>query len=301
MRFDLTDLRLFLIVVEHGSLTRGAHAMNLALASASERVSGMESLLGAPLLERTRRGVRTTAAGDALVRHARLILGQVEQMRGELRTYATGLKGRIELLSNTAALAALLPQQLRRFLAAYPDLSVDIDERPSAEIVLAIAEGRADLGIVADIADLANLQTHLLAQDQLVVIASSTHRIAAQQRIAFTDIVDEAFVGLKDAALETHLAERASRLGRRINYRVQLRSMANLGMLVEAGIGIAIISRASLAELHGRDLAILPVADPWALRQLHLCVRDLASLSPHARLLAQHLMDTGGLSADEAV
>ena len=105
MRFDLTDLRLFLSVVENGSLTRGARAMHLALASASERIAGMEEALGAPLLERNRRGVLPTAAGEALVRHARSILEQVEQMRGELRTYATGLKGRIRLLSNSAALA----------------------------------------------------------------------------------------------------------------------------------------------------------------------------------------------------
>ncbi len=109
MRFDLTDMRLFLSVVECGSLTHGARAMHLALASVSERIAGMEAALGAPLLERSRRGVRPTAAGEALVRHARSILGQVEQMRGELRTYATGLKGRIRLLSNTAAMAAFLP------------------------------------------------------------------------------------------------------------------------------------------------------------------------------------------------
>jgi DNA-binding transcriptional LysR family regulator len=93
-------------------------------------------------------------------------------MRGELRAYATGLKGRIRLLSNTAALAAFLPDQLCRFLAAYPELSVDLHERPSAEIVIAIAETRADLGIVADIADLTALQTHLIARDRLVVVAS---------------------------------------------------------------------------------------------------------------------------------
>ena len=93
MHFDLTDLRLFVTVIEQGSLTRGARAMSLALASASERVSRMEVALGVPLLERNRRGIRPTAAGDALVHHARLILGQVEQMRGELRDYAKGLKG----------------------------------------------------------------------------------------------------------------------------------------------------------------------------------------------------------------
>jgi len=108
LRFDLTDMRLFLTVVEQGSLTKGAESMNLALASVSERMSGMESSLGAQLLERNRRVVTTTAAGDALIRHARLILSQVEQMRGELRTYGTGLKGRIRFLSNTG-LAAFLP------------------------------------------------------------------------------------------------------------------------------------------------------------------------------------------------
>ncbi|MCX4163528.1 MULTISPECIES: LysR family transcriptional regulator [Paraburkholderia] len=293
MRFDLTDMRLFLTVVEHGSLTQGAQAMNLALASVSERISGMESALGAPLLERTRRGIRPTAAGEALIRHARLILGNVEQMRGELRAYATGLKGRVGLLSNTAALAAFVPQQLRRFLAAYPDLSVDLDERPSNEIVLAIAEGRADVGIVADIADLAMLQTHLIAQDQLMVVAGKDHRIASQERVAFADIVDEAFVGIKDTALEIHLAERASRLGRQINYRVQLRNVEQVGMFVEAGIGLAILSKAFVGELRRPGLAVLPILDPWASRQLHLCVRDFAALTPQAGLLVQHLLDAG--------
>ncbi|MFJ5383870.1 LysR family transcriptional regulator, partial [Cupriavidus sp. CER94] len=69
MRFDLTDLRLFLSVVECGSLTQGARSMHLALASVSERIAGMEATLGAPLLERNRRGVSPTAAGEALVRH----------------------------------------------------------------------------------------------------------------------------------------------------------------------------------------------------------------------------------------
>jgi DNA-binding transcriptional LysR family regulator len=293
LRFDLTDLRLFLTVVERGSLTHGAQAMNLALASVSERVAGMESALGAPLLERNRRGVRPTAAGDALVRHARLILGQVEQMRGELRTYATGLKGRIRLLSNTAALAAFLPQHLRRFLTAYPDLSIDLRERPSAEIVLAIAEGRADLGVVADTADLAALQTHLFAEDQLVVVASGAHRIGGQTSVAFSDIVGEPFVGLSDAALEIYLGERAARLGRQINYRVQLRSVENVGMLVEAGVGVAILSEVSAARLRSLHLAIAPLSEPWAFRQLHLCAKDFSALAPQAKLLARQLMETG--------
>jgi len=289
MRFDLTDMRLFLTVVECGSLTQGARAMHLALASVSERIAGMEDALGAPLLERNRRGVRATAAGEALVRHARSILGQVEQMRGDLRTYATGLKGRIRLLSNSAALAAFLPPHLCRFLAAHRDLSIDLAERPSAEIVQTLVDRRADLGIVADITHFGPLQTHLIASDQLVVVASRTHPLASAARVTFADITGEPIVGIADTALETHLAERASRLGRQLDYRIQLRNIGHVALHVEAGIGISIMSSAVARQLR-HDLAILPLAEAWATRRLYLCARAFAELTPHAGLLARQLL-----------
>ena len=290
MRFDLTDLRLFLTVVECGSLTKGARAMHLALASVSERIAGMEEVFGAPLLERNPRGVRATAAGEALVRHGRSILDQVEQMRGELRSYATGLKGRVRLLSNTAAMAAFLPPQLCRFLALHRDLSIDLEERPSVEIVQALVDRRADLGILSDVTDLGTLQTHLIASDQLVVVASHAHRVARQSTVAFADILSEPIVGMADTALATHLAERASRLGRQLDYRIQLRNIEHVAMYVEAGIGVSILSDA-LARTLRRDLAILPLAEAWATRRLYLCARDFSALTPHAGLLAQQLLE----------
>src|ERR1700743_947077 len=263
-------MRLFLTVVEQGSLTKGAESMHLALASVSERISGMESSLGAQLLERNRRGITTTAAGDALIRHARLILNQVEQMRGELRTYGTGLKGRIRLLSNTAGLAAFLPYQLGRFLVTYPDLSIDLHEWPSTEIVVAIAERRADLGVVSENSYLAALQSRVIAQDQLVVVVGERHPLSDQRSIAFVDVVGEPFVGLADAALEVYLGERAARLGRQIQYRIQLRRIEHIAMMVEAGVGIAILSEAAAKDLAQFHLAIVPLRDSWALRRLHL-------------------------------
>lgn len=290
MRFDLVDLRLFLSVVECGSLTHGARAMHLSLASVSECIAGMEEALGAALLERNRRGVRPTAAGEALVRHAQAILEGVEQMRGEMRTYATGLKGRIRLLSNTAAMAGFLPPRLCRFLAAHPDLSIDLDERPSAGIVQALVDRRADMGVVADITELNTLQAHPIASDRLVVVASHAHRLAKQPGVAFDEILAEPIVGMADTALETHLAERAARLGRQLNYRIQLRSTDHVAMHVEAGIGLSIMS-AALAATIRRDLAILPLAEAWAARRLYLCARDFGALSPHARLLMAALLE----------
>ncbi|RSZ60611.1 LysR family transcriptional regulator [Massilia atriviolacea] len=290
MRFDLTDIRVFLSVVECGSLTQGARSMHLALASVSERIAGMEAALGAALLERNRRGVRPTAAGEALVRHGRSIVDQVEQMRGELRTYATGLKGRIRLLSNTAAMAAFLPPRLCRFLAAHPDLSIDLEERPSLESVQALVDRRADLGILSDVTDFGPLQTHLIASDQLVVIASRSHRLAGHTSVAFAELFAEPIVGMADTALTIHLAERAARLGRQLDYRIELRNPEHIAMHVEAGVGVSILSEV-LARTLRRDLAIVPLEEAWARRQLYLCARDFSALTPHAHLLVQQMLE----------
>src|SRR5215469_2673836 len=120
MRFDLVDLRLFLFVIEAANITHGAARAGMALASASERIRLMEESLGAPLLERHRRGVRATPAGTALAHHAQLVVQQLERMRGELSEYAGGFRARVRLLANTTAAAEFLPAALDAFLADHP-------------------------------------------------------------------------------------------------------------------------------------------------------------------------------------
>src|SRR6516165_5876862 len=93
MRFDLVDLRLFLLVVEAANITHGAARSGMALASASERIRLMEESLGAALLERHRRGVRATPAGAALAHHAQLVTQQLERMRGNCRNMPTASGG----------------------------------------------------------------------------------------------------------------------------------------------------------------------------------------------------------------
>ena len=201
MRFDLIDLRLFLLVVEAGSITHGATQANLALPSASARLRGMEEMIGHPLLERGRRGVAPTPAGDALAHHARIVLRQIEQMRGELGEYSKGLKAHVRLLANTAAVTEFLPQSLAPYLASHPTVDIDLKERLSTEVVKAVAGGLADVGIISDAVDCGVLQLLPFAIDRLVVIVPRTNPLAQHRRIAFQDIVGHEFVGLRSEAL----------------------------------------------------------------------------------------------------
>jgi DNA-binding transcriptional LysR family regulator len=293
MRFDLVDLRLFLHVAEAASITHGAERAHLALASASARIRGMEEALGVPLLERQRRGVRLTPAGHALVHHARAVLQQLERMRGELGDYARGLKAHIRLLSNTAALSEFLPDVLATFLAAHPNIDIDLEERLSYQIVAAVAEGVADIGIVADTVDLAQLETFRFRDDRLVLVTPKAHRLARRHEIGLREALAEDFIGLgQGSALQDYLGQHAIRAGAPLKLRVRVRGFDAVCRMVAQGVGLGIVSMTA-AERCRRSMAIrsVPLSDPWAARRLVICVRRLAKLPAHAQRLVEHLSE----------
>lgn len=296
MRFDLTDLRLFLHVVEAGSITRGAERMHLAIAAASTRIRDMEAVLGTPLLDRSRQGVQPTPAGRTLLAHARILLQQAERMRGDLAEYAQGLRGHIRLLSNTNALTEFLPAPLSAFLASHPQVNIDLEERLSDEIVAAIADGTADIGIVAATVAVAGLETLPFRDDRFVLVVAPGHPLAGVERIAFADVLDYDFVGLDRAsALQRFLSEKADRIGRRLKLRVQLRSFDAVCRLVACGVGIGIVPATTAARgAQTSDFHRIELADDWAPRRLTICMRRQADLPAYARELVRYLAAPAG-------
>ncbi len=291
MRFDLVDLRLFLLVTETGSITLGAERAGLALASASARIKGMEDSLGAALLDRQRRGVIPTAAGRAFIHHAQMVLAQVERMTGELGQYADGLRARVRLLANTAA-AEMLPEKLASFLSRHGNVDVDLDQRPSHAIIEAVASGAADLGIAAAFANPGDLERRDFGIDRLVVIASRKQRGFGRSRsLKFNDVSAQPFVGLAPGnPLQEHIVRHAARLGYHVGFRVRLSNFEAVCELVSRGIGISIVPEAVARRYEkSKELRVVALEDDWATRKLVICARSFGALSPQAGLLADAL------------
>ncbi|MBZ0146676.1 MAG: LysR family transcriptional regulator [Pseudorhodoplanes sp.] len=291
MRFDLTDLSLFRHIVEAGSITHGAARAHLALGAASTRIRNMEDTLGAALLTRGRQGVRPTQAGRTLLQHARTILAQAEILREDLGVYADGLTGQVRVLSNTNALTEFLPDTLSSFLATHRHVSIDLEERLSDEIVDLIADGVADIGIIAGTVDAGRLTTYPFRSDRFVLVVARNHPLAEQSKIGFVDVLDYDFVGLDRAsALQRFLAGKASRIGRPLRLRVQLRSFDAVCRLVEANVGVGIVPETT-AQRAAKSSAIkvVELADAWAPRDLTICVRDFDALPPYAQQLVNHM------------
>ncbi|AEC18966.1 LysR family transcriptional regulator [Pusillimonas sp. T7-7] len=292
MRFDLTDLRLFLNIHEAGTITDGAQRSHMTLASASERVKGMEDAVGVALLLRGRRGVQVTPAGRTLLHHARSVLQQVDRMRGELDLYGQGLKGHVRLLCNTSALSEYLPDILGGFLAQHSQISVDLEERMSYDIADAIRSGIADIGIVADSVDLQGLETHTFRPDPLTLIVPTNHQLAQRHSISLAEVAHHDFVGLTEgSALQEHLAHHARKAGKRLGYRVRLRSLDAICRMVGQGIGIGIVPRATAVRLaRTTHIKRISLTDTWACRDLLLCVRSSKELPVYVRQLMTYIL-----------
>lgn len=291
MHFDLVDLRLFVAIAEAHSITAGAERSALALASASARIKGMEAALGVALLERQRRGIRLTAAGESLLDHARIVLHQVATMQGDLTAYARGLKARIHMLANTSGAAEHLPKALASFLAKHPAISIDVEERESTEIANALASGAADIGIAVDAVLPEGLERFPFCDDRLVLVVPPHDEFAQRRQIGFRDVAGHDFVGLTEgSALQNHIAAQAAKLGIRLRIRARLKGFDAVCQMVEAGVGIAIVPEVA-ARRYSRSMKIKTVrmTEPWTSRRLAICMRSRSSLPRPVQQLADHL------------
>jgi DNA-binding transcriptional LysR family regulator len=291
MRFDLVDLALFVAVADSGSITQGALRAHLALASASARIKGLEAALGAVLLKRYRRGIELTQAGESLLGHARIIIHNIDEMRGDLVAYASGARASVHLLANTSGLSEHLPKALAVFLREHPDINLDVEERESADIAAAIASGAADLGFAAERALPDHFERFSFGEDRLVLVVPRRGNFAGRRQIDFLEVTDRDFVGLTNTtALQVHIAKHAARLGVRLRVRARLRDFDAICQMVAAGVGMAVVPEAAAKRCaRSMPISIVKIRDAWANRKLVICARSFKTLPRPAKQLVEHL------------
>jgi DNA-binding transcriptional LysR family regulator len=292
MHFDLVDLRLMVRIAETNGLTRGAEASHMSLPAASTRVKNLEESIGAKLLYRTSQGVTLTPPGQAFVHHARLVLGQIEHLRGDLQSYAKGIKGHLRVFANTTALGEFLPPVLRDYLRTHPDVNIDLRERLSHDIVRAVTEGQTDIGIVAGAVRTENLETLPYRQDTLMLVVPRGHALAGGGAVQFADTLELDHVGLHEAsAIHAFLRQACDKLHRVLPTRIEVGNFEAACRMVEAGVGVSILP-GSAARRHAMAMAIDTVAlsDDWSLREMQICMRSLQALPAFARDLVDLLV-----------
>lgn len=290
-RIDLVTLKLFDAVARLGSISAGARHAHLAIGAASKRISDLESALGTPLLYRNANGVAPTDAGLACLAHGQRVLKEVEQMAAVMTDYAEGVRGQVRVRANTSAITQFLPEDLAGFMTLHPAVRIELEEQNSNEVVDAVRENRADIGVFDDRTPATGLTLYPYRQDELVLIVPLQHPLARHERLSFVESLEYDYVGLPPTtSIATRLHDESARMGREIRMRIQVRSFDAICRMVVATQGVGILPRLA-AEPHARSMQIKLIAltDSWARRTLALGVRDAQDLSVPARRLLGHL------------
>jgi len=294
-RFDLTTLRLFVAAVDSGSLTAGAERQGVSLAAASKRIAELESHLGTPLLERSKRGVMPTAAGQTLLPHAVELVARLEQLALAMADIKRGTGGHLRLWANTSAFGGFLPALLARFARAHPGVVLDLEDAISEDAVRAVARGTAELGVIGENTPAEGLHTLVCHVDELVLMLPAGHPLSGAEAVPLDRLLEHDLVAFGRAtSLTRQLAAAAEGLHRPLRIRAQVRSFDAMARMVAAGLGIAVLPREGAAPYTRALGLVLQTIDGMRTeRQLLLAMRDRASLSPPAQALVS-LVEAAG-------
>lgn len=291
-RIDLTSLQLFVAVCELGSIGRAAEREFIAASAVSKRLSDLEATLETPLLYRHTRGVKLTPAGESLLHHARSVLFSLEKMQAELSEYADGVRGHVRIHANISAIVQFLPEDLGSFSQEHPQVKIDLEEHLSTEVIRAVLEGTADLGICnAAAVNGHELQTLPYRQDELVLVVPRGHALARRESLAFEETLDCDHVGLHaNSSIQLAMRDAAAAAGRAIRLRIHVTGLDAMCRMIHNGLGVGVMPRRAFTLTHGVGaLECVRLADTWARRDIRLVARDFSTLPLTARLLVDHL------------
>lgn len=283
-RFDLVTLRLFVAVVDAGSLTAGADRFGISLAAASKRIAELEQHCGTALLQRGQRGVTATSNGQALHRHAIEVIAQLEQLALAVDDFQSGASGHLRLWANPSAFGGFLPRVLASYAQRHPNVRIDLEDSLSEDAVRAVQKGVAELAIIGDNVPCEGLETFVCNVDRLVLLVPAGHAMKGASEVPVERALDHDLVTLpRSASLTRKVMAAAEAVGKIARIRVQVRSFDSMCRMVACGMGLAILPHAA-AQLYAQALGlrIVMLQGLEVERRLLVAMRRRGELSPQA-------------------
>ena len=286
---SLPGLRVFREVAECGTLTSAAAALGYTQSAVSRQIASLERAARAPLLERRHDGVRLTAAGRVVLRHAATVLDQIDATARELAGLPAEA-GTVRLGWFTSAGAWLLPRALAALRRSHPAITVTTREGSTPALVRALRAGSLDLAVLASAppfrppdAESPPLEAQVLAERSLCLAVPATHPLAHQDAADVADLRGQRWIASPSAGEENLMGVWPGLDERPVIVHTARDWLAKLH-LVAAGCGLTTVP-ASLALTAPSGVRVLAVrGGPAERRRIILTRLPGPPAEPAARL-----------------
>lgn len=283
---NLNHLRVFRAVCETNSITHAARRLHISQPAASKQLTELEAHVGVELVERLSRGVRLTAAGEVLGRHARRLFQEEEAAEAALEALLGLELGQLSVAASTTIGSYIVPSVFGELHAAHPNVKLQLEIGNAAQVESLVLEGQLDLGLSEGRVSSEHLHVEVFAHDEMVLIAAPSHPLAghAENPISAELLRGQPFILRERGSGTREVVEEAlERHGLPIAPVMSLGSTEAVKNAVAMGLGVALVSSLTLElELSSGRLRRIPVAD-WSIRRaLHLVTLEGKPPSPAA-------------------
>jgi molybdate transport repressor ModE-like protein len=264
----IEKLRLFLVILEEGSLRRAAERLHISQSAITRQIQLLEHDLGGRVLERTSAGVRPTTGGHALAGKARTLLAEYDSVMAEVRRMVRGESDRLRIGYVASAVQEYLGPALAALRRTYPKLKVKMLDQTPGEMISALRRGEIDLALTGSGVDLLSrdFYTHKLASVPSLVALPLDHPLAAQKQISISQLKTESFVRGSDSVVPGYnqkISQFCRRFGKFRPRFVSIGQPASLaeGLVMGANEGAISLHPNFISHLAVPNVVMVPIAD----------------------------------------
>lgn len=263
--FDIRQLRHFVAVAEEKHFRKASERLNMTQPPLSLSIKKLEQEIGVLLLERSKKHVDLTPAGEIFLTGAYETLAKVDQISNDARRAAQGLLGRLNIGFVGSAIYDALPSTVRQFREQYPDVELDLFEMTTIEQLEAISNGEIDAGFLRPpVAGSSLYQLQTVQKEHLIVVMSTSHPLASHPTIHLSDLTNDGFILFPQktspnlhalvllACREAGFTPRISQTAHQIQTQISL---------VSAGLGVALVPECVKKAAH-QGVVYKDISDP---------------------------------------
>ncbi|HEV7236113.1 MAG TPA: LysR family transcriptional regulator [Ktedonobacteraceae bacterium] len=292
--FTVHQLTVFCVVAQHLSYTRTAQELYLSQPAVTQQIRALELMLGLRLFARKGRGIVLTPAGQELLRHVEQLLALLAETEPVVHEIHALKRGSVVVGASTSAGTYVVPSLLGAFHTHYPGISITLSVANRHTIEEYLLTHQVDLVVMSLVEQRDRFVMELLMPYELVVVASSSHHLAGRTTLALHDLQEEMFLlREQESGTRLDLEQHFVRMGMSLRTGLELGSIEAIKEGVAAGLGIAVLSRESIAlEVANGDLAILDVEGFPLQREWHVVHLKGRRLSLAAAALRQFLLQS---------
>jgi DNA-binding transcriptional LysR family regulator len=300
----LGRLRVLSEVLSRGSFSAAAEALAYTQSAVSQAVARLEAETGATLVVRDRRGVRPTAAGEALVAHAEAIFAQIEAAEAEVDAILGVRTGPLRVASFPSAGATLMPLAIARFRDRHPGIALTLAEGEPEEIAPRLRAGEFDLALLFEFPGVrerpgAGLRTEPLLIDPMYVVLPAAHPLATKRALTLADLRDQDWVQTSASSpCARHVVRSCLAAGFEPKVTFESDDYETVQGLVAAGVGVALIPRLALSHVHP-GIVVRALAPRNPARRVVAATTTGPGVAPAARTMIEVLAEVARRYTDE--